>query len=313
MPTETDATPTTHTFNRGDTVYGIDGQQAEYLMAYEDAHLVLPHFREDEDDWGGHPWPSEPAVWQEVFTKPPVPVVHEEVAAARVELDEIEKQVREAEQQLRAMREERQQLQRDQSAVVARLKQHRQLTRIDDWLAGNITHLVVWEHYGRRVEVKTWAEFMKGDGRRDSMPLLVLNGTLEWVDDYARMGIDWILTKKDSNGTQRVLLCNSEAEARERAAEAIEKLTADRMRQRRNNRSNGYDHELEDCVKSMQALGIPISEDVTAAYAESRQAAAQTCLTHARRQIEKAASDLQAAEAEARAAGVEITSQGTPA
>ncbi|HEY8361040.1 MAG TPA: hypothetical protein VIL30_26575, partial [Ramlibacter sp.] len=145
-----------HTFNKGDIVFAIDGQQGEYLMAYEDAHLVLPHFREDGDEWGGEPWSNGPTVWHEVFTKPPVPVVHEDVAATRAELDEVEGKLREAEQQLRTMRDERQQLQRDQAAVVARLKQHRQLARIDDWLAGNITHLVVWTHYGRRVEIKTW-------------------------------------------------------------------------------------------------------------------------------------------------------------
>lgn len=296
------------TFNKGDTVYAIDGQQGEYLMAYEDAHLVLPILRDDDDGISDQPWPGEPTVWHEVFTKPPIPVVHEEVAAARAELDDLQRKVQEAEQQLRVMQQERLQLQRDQSAVVARLKQHRLLARIDDWLAGNITHLVVWEHYGRRVEVKAWAEFMKGDSRRDHLPLLVLNGTMEWVDDYARMGIDWIITKKDSYSTQRVLPCNSEAEARERAAEAIEKLTADRMKERSRNRTEGYDHELEDCVKSMRAIGMVIPADVAAAYEASRRASAQTLLTLAHRKQAEAEKDMREAKAAARAAGVEIAS-----
>lgn len=301
---------TERTFNRGDTVYAIDGQQGEYLMAYEDEHLVLPMLR-DDDGLSDQPWPGEPTVWHKVFTKPPVPVVHEDVAEARKELDDLHSKVHEAEQQLRTMRDERAQLQRDQSAVVTRLKQHRQLARIDDWLAGNITHLVMWEHYGRRVEIKTWADFMKGDGRRDSMPLLVLNGTLEWVDDYARMGIDWIITKKDSYSTQRVLLCNSEAEARERAAEAVEKLTADRMRVRRQHRTTGYDHELEDCVKSMQALGMTVPADVAAAYDESRRAGANTLLSQAQKRLAEVQQELQKACADARAAGLEIAT-GSP-
>lgn len=296
---------TERTFNKGDTVYSVDGQQGEYLMAYEDAHLVLPMVRDEYDD-DAEPWPGEPAVWHEVFVKPPVPVVHEEVAEARKELDAVLARVAEAERELRTMRDERAQLQRDQREVVARLRQHRQLARIDDWLAGNITHLVVWEHYGRRVQVKAWTEFMKGDGRRDSMPLLVLNGTLEWQDSVARMGIDWIITKQDSYITQRVIPCNSEAEARERAKEAIEKLTADTMQKRRQNRDTGFDHELEHLVESMRAVDMPVPADVQAAYDESRRAGALLMLNKARSESAKAAAELAQAEEKARAAGVPV-------
>lgn len=294
---------TDKTFSKGDTVFSLTGEKAEYVMPYQEQHLVVPHYRED-DDFDSTAWPGDPVVWDEVFAKPPVPVVHEEVAEALVELSGLQtrltglgRQVAEREEQLR-------ELKRGDSDRLARLKEHRQLARIDDWLAGNITHLVVWTHYGRRVEIVAWADFMKGDGRRDSVPLLVLNGTLEWVDDYARMGIDWVIAKKDSSTTQRVILCNSEAEARERATEAIEKLTAARMRERQSHRATGYDHELEDLVKSMEKIGMPVPADVAEGYALSRRDAADTGLSYARKQLTEAAQKMREAEEQARAAGV---------
>jgi hypothetical protein len=115
------------------------------------------------------------------------------------------------------------------------------------------------------------------------------------------MGIDWIITKQDSYHTDRVLLCNSEEEARQMAAEAIATLTADRMKKRRDHRDIGCDHELEDCVKSMQAIGMAVPADVAAAYEKSRKAAAATMLAQAQKKVAESQAELQKAQAEANA------------
>lgn len=289
----------TITFNQGDTVYTVDGNECEYVAAGHCGHIVLPLYDGGPEDG---PYYGEPMTFAEVFAEPPQPRLAAEIAEARAELERLQQQVAEREGQLH-------ELQRGDRERLARLKEHRQLARIDDWMAGKITHFVVWRHYDRRVEVKTWDEAMEaGERRRDNIPLLVLNGTLEWVDSYARMGIDWCITSQGSGNTIRVIPCCSAEEARDRAVEAIEKLTADRMRERRNSRTTGYDHELEDCVESMRKVDMPIPPEVAAAYAESRAAAAATSLTLARRELAKAQLSLQEAEAKASAAGIDVGS-----
>jgi hypothetical protein len=289
----------TITFNQGDTVYTVDGDECEYVAAAHVGHIVLPLYGGGPEDG---PYYGDPMTVAEVLADPPKPRLAAEIAEARAQLERLLEQVTEREGQLR-------ELQRGDRERLARLKEHRQLARIDDWMAGKITHFVVWRHYGRRVEVKTWDEAMEaGERRRDHIPLLVLNGTLEWVDNYARMGIDWCITTQGGSNTVRVIPCCSAEEARERAVEAIEKITADRMRERRNSRASGYDHELEDCVESMRSVDMPIPPDVAAAYAESRAAAAEIGLTHARRELAKAQLAMREAEAKATAAGIDVGS-----
>lgn len=288
------------TFTRGDTVYTVDGNECEYVAAGHSGHIVLPLYGGGPEDG---PYYGVPMTFAEVFAEPPKPRLAAEIAEARTELERLQQQVAEREAQLR-------ELQRGDRERLARLKEHRQLARIDDWMAGKITHFVVWEHYGRRVKVKTWDEAMNtGERWRDQIPLLVLNGTLEWVDSYARMGIDWCITSQGSSNTIRVIPCGSVYEARERAVEAIEKLTSDWMRERRNNRTTGYDHQLEDCVESMREVDMAIPPEVAIAYAESRAGAVATSLTHARREFAKAQLSLQEAEAKATAAGIDVGSE----
>lgn len=282
------------TFNRGDTVYAIDGQQGEYLMAYEDAHLVLPHFREDGEPWDGEPWPGGPAVWQEAFTKPPVPVVHEDVAAARVELDELAKKVREAEQQLRTMREERTQLQRDQSAVRARLQEHEALRNIDAFLAGSITHFVVDVDYVPAIQ--TAQETMEHrDGYRKSIRLLGLFG------DEERAAVRWrVTTYGDGSGLMNeVIPCLSLQEAQDRARALLIGRTLPSIRSGRLSAYYGG-----RALELAAALGVQVPDDVAAKVAADRKEIAAKGLENARREAERHAESLHKAEAEARAAGL---------
>src|SRR3990167_1485816 len=77
-------------FNKGDTVYSLEGDEAEYVARVPSGHVVLPVYRDGGDD-DCAPWPSDEAVtWGKVFAKPPVPVFHEEVVEARAKLRAVE-------------------------------------------------------------------------------------------------------------------------------------------------------------------------------------------------------------------------------
>ena len=286
------------TFNKGDTVFAIDGQQGEYLMAYEDAHLVLPMLR-DDDGFSEQPWPGEPTVWHEVFTKPPVPVVHEDVAEARKELDDLQRKVREAEQQLHMMRDERLQLQRDQSAVRARLKENEALRNIDAYLAGAITHFVVDVDYVP--EIQTAQETLEHrDGYRKVTRLLGLFG------DDDRRDVRWnVCTYGDGSGSMKeVVPCLSLEEAQERARTILVNQTLPAIRSGKLD----SDYYGRRAVKLAGELGVELPQDVADKLAAQHRAAALRALEQHRKEVARHTENLRQAEAEARAAGVEIPS-----
>lgn len=295
------------TFTKGDTVFDIDGHQGEYLMAYEDAHLVLPHFREDADDWSGSPWSGEPTVWHEVFEKPPVPVVHEEVAAARAELEQLELQVAEREGQLREL----QQGDRDR---LTRLKEHRLLARIDDWLAGRITHFVTWSRYSDEVKVETFDAVMLSEKERRAMygrgvPLLVLYGSLETDHEIHRTGIEWF--RVSEGDLLRLIPCSSEEDARAIAIKAVghqvEAWRKNHAGRRPNAETWRYENSSDRLAASLTSLGLDVPEDLAAWRAECASAGAAERLAVARKAAAESQQKVLEAEAAARAAGIEIT------
>lgn len=289
------------TFTQGDTVYSSDGQQAEYLMAHGDAHVVIPRFFRDDDIDEDAParfgWAGEPTVWHQVFDKPPLPVIHEEVAAARAELEQLEASIDKAQRQLRELNDgERQRM--------ARLKENRALARVDEWLAGKVTHFLVWERHGNRLHVQTWKEVMN-DSRergltRSKIPLLVLGGSLEWDHEVARTHVDWYCV--NDGDYLRVIPCASEDEAIALAREALTAAAAQHLAYRRGNGIRGYDHELENLVESFRKVELPLPGDLAFAYGHSRRVGTNTILENARKKVVEAQEALVKAEEDARVA-----------
>lgn len=285
------------TFAKGDTVYGIDGQQAEYLMVYEDAHLVLPMLR-DDDGFSEEPWPGEPTVWQEVFAKPPVPVVHEEVAEARRDLDEVQKQLRDAEQQLRKMESERLQLQREQAAVRTRLAEERGLRHLDDFLAGKITHFLVISDY-HAPRVRTFDEVMVREERRSGKELRLLG-----LFGDAQRGLRWKVTPYgDGSGstTDEVIPCTSLEEAQ---ALQVERIKASWEHIRR----DGRFYAVTETVDLARQLGLEVPQDLADKATEIRRNGAASTLKSRREEFARAQRQLAEAEAAATAAGLDVSS-----
>lgn len=278
----------------GDTVFSQDGRQAEYVVAREEGHIVMPLYRED-DEFDAQPWPGEPQMWLEVFAKAPVPVVDQDVAEATAELQRLQTLVSEAYQQLNTMREERSALAADQNVIRARLKENEALRNIDAFLTGSITHFVKAENVPT---IETADEtLVRSEGRsRKELRLLGLFG------DSDRGDVRWkVCAYGDGSGGSMtaVIPCLSLEEARDRAGALLVSLTFPCIRSGKLSLYYG-----EEAVKLAADLGIAVPEDIAAKVAEHVHAQAVERVAQSRKYADQYTAALNQAVDKARAAGV---------
>lgn len=292
------------TFKAGDRVFSIQGQEGEYIARAPGmaGHLVAPLYDSPDDR---EPHFDAATNWPEVFTAPPTERLQRDVAT-------LESRRQRVSEELRQLRDQQAAMERTDRDRMARLKQNKQLRRIDDWLAGNITHFVVWERYSDQIVVKTRADLMSNDRRSYRAPLLVLYGTLETDENVVRSGVEW--ARVDNDKEIRVIPCASEAEAREQAAKALAHAV-ERWRIARKNRGGSssdswrYDRGSSRLVADLQALGLPVPDDVTADATELRRQA----LVHAVAEAAKKSAEARTAEAAAQAELQSLSTPGVPA
>lgn len=281
----------------GDTVFSEDGRQAEYVALREEGHIVMPMYREDDDEFASAPWPGEPALWHEVFAKAPIPMVDKDVEEATAELVRVNSQVAEAYEQLEVMRKERAEFARDQRAIRDRLKENEGLRNIEAFLTGGITHFVRSENVPI-IETADEALVRGNDRGRKEIRLLGLFG------DSDKSDLRWkVCTYGDGSGGSmtEVIPCLSLEEAKDRAAALLVGITFPRL-------SNGSlsDYHGVDAVKLAGELGIAVPEDVATKVKARERANAIDRLAQAGRYVEQYSKQLKDAQDAAIAAGVEI-------
>lgn len=138
------------TFKNGDTVYLIDGQEAEYVAASDGDHIVRAIYDYEDRE----PHYDKPHTVREVFATPPTARYDERIGKLQADVEALEARAK-------AARVASQAFEREESARRERIRLHGQLELIDNLLSGKITH-VVERSYGS-VKVTSIADAVKGE------------------------------------------------------------------------------------------------------------------------------------------------------
>ncbi|EKF40866.1 hypothetical protein NA8A_18282 [Nitratireductor indicus C115] len=196
-----------------------DGREVEYLGRIDDGkHVVAPTI-ELETYEGYEVGRGHAEFTSELFTKPPVEKRSEQIASLQAE-------VRGLENRKNKLYSECLHSERDTRARLDRLKKFEGLERIEEFVEGRITHVVI-ESYGDTVyDVLPLGDLQQYDcgysRKPEGVRLISLfglaNGDLQWKVNQWR----------DESGTWRVILpCISEDDAREKRRDLIQKGLAE--------------------------------------------------------------------------------------
>lgn len=228
-------------FKSGDRAYTVSGNEVLFITQHDGQALVQQVMQTEEEERYGKPF-----LIAEIFSEEPVQKWSAKIEKLNSEILELQKtrdaitaEIRTASATERERKE--------------RLMQHRALTRIDDFLAGKMTHFVMESYRG--VEIMTFDEVVKyKESDYDRIPtgikLLSLfgktNGDLEWgINRYS----------DGSGGRDTVIPCLSYEEAMEQAKISVEKRF-DTWR-----KNNNKNHFCSDAV-SANKLGFPVPKDI---------------------------------------------------
>jgi hypothetical protein len=254
------------TFNKGDIVFTSDGQQVQYIAEVDGEHIVRPQLSgDDEDSFFG-----DPVSVELVFASAPKEVYDQTIADLNKQIEALTDRKDELEDEIRRSRT-------DETARKKRIMVNAALTRIDEFLAGKITHLVI-DRYG--IEIVPFDKAMEDDYSRRDLKLLTLygrtNGNLAWMlNQYS-----------DGSGSKyQAWPCTSMEEARTMAAAIIEAYYIEFRK------SGANEWNTSNAVKSAQKLGFPVPLDIWQAVKAARVKEA----TRLRDQAKKSLDDNEAA------------------
>jgi len=225
---------------KGDIVFGEHGQRFEYVTDVDGDYVVRPMMETDEEE----PYAGRPITLRKVFASAPREMYDKTIEALDTKIQELQKQKRELEEELRKSKQ-------DETERKKRIMVNAALERIDDFLAGKMTHFVFGE-YG--VEIKTFEEATSDPNRRErDVKLLSLygrtKGDLAWkLNDYYDGSGSW----------HKVYPCCSIEDAMAFAKRLIET----KYEEWRKDGKNSY--YLASVAAASNRLGDPIPEDVAA-------------------------------------------------
>lgn len=268
-------------FKSGDTVFDIHGREASYLALGADGHVVrtvYEHDHYDEPRYGG------PEIWREIYRTPPTAKLHGEIAALQNRLA-IERA------DLDAIRKMRRDEDTEYAQRVSSRKQFAQLQKLDDYIAGKITHFVVAQDYSEALTIEPFESFIKSDEDRYERKLRLLSlygdskGNLAWhVDRYSdgssssNHGFYWPATSyEEALQKAHEWLCGRYEEVR-------------KAEPGRRGRALTY-------AAGAEKLGLAVPEDIAAWVAAMKATQRESNLKSARAELEKAKQKLRELEA----------------
>jgi hypothetical protein len=232
------------TFERGMVVYTLDGREVEYIAHIDGTgHVVRGVFDGDSEE----PNYGEPFVAHTLFISPPT--------------GRQDKRILELQEEIRALTEQREAIrasQIDERERKRRLMEHRAVARIDDFLAGKITHFVYYRYGVKIIGFDEAARYKESD--YDKVPkgvkLLTLfgktNGDLEWQLHRYSDG---------SGNPEEVIPCTSLEEAQAIAREKIEAAYAEW----RGLTDKSRTYSIQSASDAARKLGFDVPEDIAAA------------------------------------------------
>jgi len=264
-------------FTLGQTVYDRSGCEYQFDSLIPDGRALVREIYLVDGYDGGERYPADnptilPAAALSIT--PPVRAVSQEVAEQVAKLAEVKEQLREAMRDVANQESER-------TRRLEALKDLPALARIEDFLAGRITHFAVRNSYSTKVEVLDFEAFARGteDGGRRAQDLKLLtlfgrsNGDIAWkLNQYYDGSGSWIECHP----------CCSEDEAREKAAEWLQatweahRAAPDKVRW------------LKDAVDSAKKLAIEAPVDILASNRELMVKAASQRVAQLEEELAKA-------------------------
>lgn len=245
---------------QGTTVFTEDGNGWEYIATLGDGSIVLRAiYDEDEEHW----YSRSTCIVEKVWPKPPRQIHDVEIAQRVAEIAKLRAENNE-------LARERRELERDIPNRIAALAQlDAAVTRIDDFMAGKITHFVT-EQRGR-FKIEALEDALKSDERNWPVrqKLITLfgrsDGSLSWnINQYS-----------DGSGhsAYRCYPCKSAAEALAVMAPLIAAMLADK---------EGYGRS--SAMDSADKYGLPVPASVRAELmARDRVRMAKNVEDHSRR------------------------------
>ncbi|WP_295810337.1 hypothetical protein [uncultured Nitratireductor sp.] len=241
-------------FKVGRAYWLRDGREVEYLARTDDGkHVVAPII--ELETYEGYEVGRGPAEFtSELFTKPPVEKRSEQIASLQAE-------VRDLENRKTKLYSECLHSERDTRARLDRLKKFEGLERIEDFVEGRITHVVI-EAYGDTIydvlPLDDLQQYDSGYSRKpEGIKLISLfgktNGDLQWKVNAWR----------DGSGSWRTILpCASDEEARQARRNLIQAGLSDHWTDYTPQR--GY--QFLRFAAAAIAEGIELSADQDEAY-----------------------------------------------
>lgn len=190
-------------------------------------------------------------VVKKVYDKPPVEAFHKDILSLEARANELR-------QHIRIMDE----MERNTKRRVESLKVYDQLQRVEDFLAGKITHYVIYDGYCNTPipVISTPKDEISGDDRYGELKLLALYGTKERT-------LEWKLNQycDGSGGTKQCIPCCSLEEAQQKAREILAKsLGSYKVPDQYN-----CQHGLDLCAAA-KTLGVPLPDGFEEALQKCR-------------------------------------------
>jgi hypothetical protein len=228
----------------GDEVYLDNGHAVIYVAREFDGHVVRQILHEGDDE--NEPSYGRPQLVTKVFQSPPQEQYSADIERLREQQTVLQKEVA-------ALRGEVSSAKAAHAQHMKELQAHPDLTRLADWIAGRVTH-VVRHSYGK-LEVLTFAETFtdKDKHREPGLKLLTLygmphGGVATYMNSY-----------RDGSGSDTAVIpCTSREDAQAVAQKFIDEQVATwRAEPKRA-------HYLDQFVTCALALGLTVPEEVNA-------------------------------------------------
>lgn len=268
-------------FEPGQSVYDGEGHEFIYAAAFPgdgQRHIittVLEYLHNGDGDTDIRPGPDI-IFGGPLYTKPPV-------ARRAQHLVELDEQLASRRQELAQLNEQISAAKIDHGALLDRLKQHQVLQRIDDVLAGRVTHVVSVE-YGV-VGVRA-ADDLSDTGWNGKARLLSLFGNAEGDLEYR------LNSYSDGSGSNHEAWpCFSLEEANTKAIELIEQMLANYLKQEKAHTARA----LDSYIGYLKKFGAPVPASAREALHKAIIADAEKKLAEACAQLDRAESELSAA------------------
>lgn len=270
-----------HIPKAGDTVYSTNGEMALYVSTAKGGGYIVQPLIEDGDGVSeplGH-YAEGVDIWPSVHKEPPQPMLDQAIAEQSARLALLRGEVRAIEQQKR-------ELERDQSGLNDRLAVHQALAVLDDLLSGRVTHYVVDKSDNSN---QNWVAVPAEKFFELRTHYSVVGLSLQTTLSSNNKRVQWKFSlSPDRDQGRDAFAFMSEAEARAKVVELVHAS----LHEAAKNSSSSY--WLRQRIQWADAQGVEVPPDVRAKLTSLDRSEAQAAHDKAQQELATAAARLAA-------------------